>query len=147
MIVCATRGGQASRPAQEFAIQLALESGEELVFFYVSDTDVLASTSDTRPHDIARGLARMGEFILTIAQERAQAAGVETVRWECRLGPMREEMKKFLQDSGADKLVLGRPASKGVEQVFSRSGLDDFAAEMEAETGVQVLLADTRPEG
>ncbi len=143
MIVCATRGGEASHVAQDFAIRLALERGEELAFFYIADTGVLAATSDTRPHDIAHDLTRMGEFILTIAQERAQAAGVEGSQWVCRLGTMREDLKKFLQESGAGTVVLGRPVSKGVEQVFSRKGLDEFAAELEAETGVQVLLAET----
>ena len=142
MIVCATRGGEASHVAQDFAIRLALESGEELTFFYVADTGVLAATSDTRPHGIAHGITRMGEFILTIAQERAQAAGVQESQWVCRLGSMREELKKFLQESGAGTVVLGRPVSKGVEQVFSQDRLDEFAAELEAETGVRVLLAE-----
>lgn len=142
MIVCATRGGEASLTAQDFAIRLALEGDEELVFFYVSDTGVLERTSDTRPHEIAHNLARLGEFILTIAQERAEAAGVEKVRWECRIGAYQDEMRRFLQESGADKLVLGRPDSEGEDAVFSQSGLDDFAAAIVADMGVQVLLPD-----
>jgi nucleotide-binding universal stress UspA family protein len=143
MIVCATRGGEASRVAQDHAIQLAKQGDEELVFFYVADTGVLEHTSDTRPHEIARNLSRMGEFILTIAQERAQEAGFQKVSWVCRLGTMREELKAYLLETGADKLVLGRPVAQGVEQVFTQTGLDEFAAELEADTGVQVFMADT----
>lgn len=143
MIVCATRGGEASRAVEDFAIQLALEANdEELVFFYVADCDVLASTTDTRPHDITHDLTRLGEFIVIIAQERAQAAGLTNAHWIVRLGLVREEMISYLQGSGADRLVLGRPVGKGGDQVFSDRGLDQFAMQIEAETGVKVLLAD-----
>ena len=36
-IVCATRGGEASRRAQERAISLAKELEAELIFLYVTD--------------------------------------------------------------------------------------------------------------
>jgi hypothetical protein len=143
MIVCATRGGEASRAVEDFSIQLAVEANdEELVFLYVADCDVLASTTDTRPHDIAHDLTRLGEFIVIIAQERAQAAGLTNAHWVVRLGLVREEMISYLKDSGANRLVLGRPVGKGADQVFSHLGLDQFAAQIEAETGVKVLLAD-----
>jgi nucleotide-binding universal stress UspA family protein len=142
MIVCATRGGEASQAAQDLAIRLAKEKNEELVFLYVADTDVLARTSDTRPHEIAHDLTRMGEFILIIAQERAEAAGVEKVRWEVRLGSMRRQICEFVTEVGADRLVLGRPVQRGGEQVFSPTGLDEYAVELEEETGVQVLMPD-----
>jgi nucleotide-binding universal stress UspA family protein len=146
MIVCATRGGEPSQAAQDLAIRLAKENNEELVFLYVADTDVLARTSDTRPHEIAHDLTRLGEFILIIAQERAQAAGVAKVRWEVRLGSMRQQIRQFVEESGADKLVLGRPVSRGAEQVFSPSGLDEFAIELEKETGVKVLMPQQTPD-
>ena len=143
MIVCATRGGEASRAVEDYAIQLALEANhEELVFFYVADCDVLAHTSDTRPHDIAHDLTRLGEFIVIIAQERAQAAGLTNAHWVVRLGQVREEMVSYLKESGANRLVLGRPVGKGGDQVFSHQGLDQFATQIQAETGVKVLLAD-----
>ncbi len=146
MIVCATRGGEASQVAQDFAIQLARERGDELVFIYIADTRVLSSTSDTRPHDIVHDLTRMGEFILCIAEERARAAGAEKVSWECRLGAFHDELKQFLVESGADTLVLGRPVTQGMEQVFTRQGLDQFSADIQADIGIEVLLANA-PEG
>jgi nucleotide-binding universal stress UspA family protein len=125
---------------------LAIENNEDLVFLYVADTDVLARTSDTRPHDIAHDLTRMGEFILVIAQERAEAAGVKQVRWEVRLGSMRRKVREFIESVGADTLVLGRPVRRGYEQVFSPSGIDDFAAELETETGVKVMMPESPQE-
>jgi nucleotide-binding universal stress UspA family protein len=68
---------------------------------------MLASTTDTRPHDITHDLTRLGEFIVIIAQERAQAAGLTNAHWIVRLGLVREEMISYLQGSGADRLVLG----------------------------------------
>jgi len=85
----------------------------------------------------------MGEFILLIAEERARAAGVEKVSWECRLGSFHEELKAFLVESGAQTLVLGRPVTRGMAQVFTREGLDRFSAEIQAEVGIEVLLATT----
>ena len=38
-IVCATRGGEASRRTQEMAIALARERGAPLIFFFVVDTN------------------------------------------------------------------------------------------------------------
>jgi nucleotide-binding universal stress UspA family protein len=146
MIVCATRGGHTSEAAQDLAIRLAQENDEELVFLYVADTGVLARTSDRRPHEIAHDLTRLGEFILTIAQERAEAAGVRHVRWEVRLGSMRQEVRKYIEEAGADKLVLGRPVSQGGAQVFSPSGLVNFAAELQAQTGVEVFMPESGPE-
>jgi nucleotide-binding universal stress UspA family protein len=146
MIVCATRGGQASLAAQDLAIELAKANHEELVFLYVADTGVLARTSDTRPHEIAHDLTRLGEFILIIAQERAEAAGVDKVRWEVRLGSMRQQIREFVAEVGASTLVLGRPVRAGDEQAFSPSGLDEFATELQKETGVKVLMPEPAPE-
>lgn len=40
-ILCATRGGEASRHAQDAAIALTQERGEELVFLHVVDVEFL----------------------------------------------------------------------------------------------------------
>ncbi|MEN8098392.1 MAG: universal stress protein [Chloroflexota bacterium] len=142
MIVCATRGGEASLAAQDYAIKLAQDTNQELVFLCVTDTHVLAGTSDTRPHDIAHDLTRMSEFILCIAEDRARDAGLENVRWVCHLGNAREEIQRFVTDSGASVLVLGRPALEGDEQRFSYGELESFARYLESELDLKVYFVE-----
>lgn len=140
LIVCATRSGHSSRLAQDKAIALAKERGEDLVFLYVVDPNVLAHTSYTRPREIAHDLYRMGEFILAMAQEYAANQGV-CASGEIRFGEVRQEIKRFVEEKKASLLVLGRPGEDILRRLFSPSDIEDFAAEVEKETGVPVILA------
>lgn len=140
LIVCATRSGESSRLAQEKAISLAKERGDDLVFLYVVDPNVLAHTSYTRPREIPQELCRMGEFILTMAQEYAASKGIRA-SWEIRIGEVRQEIKRFVKEKKASLLVLGRPGEDIWKRLFSPSDLDFFAAKVEEETGIPVILA------
>ena len=51
---------------------------------------------------------------------------------------MREELKQAALDEGATLVLLGRPA--GDESVFHLASLQAFAAEVEAETGVETRI-------
>ncbi|HID62008.1 MAG TPA: universal stress protein [Anaerolineae bacterium] len=139
LIVCATRSGEASRMAQDKAISLAQERGYDLVFLYVLDPNVLARTSYTRPRQISHDLCRMGEFILTIAQEHAARKGIRA-SWEIRVGEVQREIKRFVQEKKASYLIMGCPSEDIWQRIFSPSDLHAFAAEVERETGVPVIL-------
>jgi len=146
LIVCATRSGETSRLAQEKAVALAQESGDELVFLYVADPNVLARTSYTRPRGVTHDLCRMGEFILTMAQEYAASKGLRA-SWEIRVGEVRQEIKRFVREKKASFLVMGCPGEDVRQRLFSPSDLRAFAAEVERETGVPVILAGQGGEG
>lgn len=137
-ILCATRGGEASYRTQDAAIALARERGDRLVFLYVVDTHFLDRTERAvRPDVVADEMARMGNFLLTIAQERAARQGVQADT-RVRRGEMPEELIAAAREEGASLVVLGRPA--GEESAFRQADLEALAQEIERATGVETLI-------
>ncbi len=136
-ILCATRGGEASRRTQDKAIALAKERGDELIFLYVVDIHFLDKTAAPIVVDVGNEVTKMGEFLLLIAQERAAEQGVAAATI-ARKGQVREELKRAALEEGVSLVVLGRPV--GAESVFQLVSLRAFAAEIEAETGVETLI-------
>ncbi|HEY64807.1 MAG TPA: universal stress protein [Caldilineae bacterium] len=139
VIVCATRGGEASYPAQDRAIQEAKRRGARLIFLYVVDVDFVGDTAAPIVVDVGREVRGMGNFLLLMAKERAQAQGVES-EIVIREGKVREEIPKFLQEVGADLLILGRPQAGAAKQVFDQHGVTPFAQAVEKSTGVPVMI-------
>jgi len=137
-ILCATRGGEASQAAQDAAIDIALRTGSRLVFLYVVDLSFLERAQAQHIVDVGGEVARMGQFLLTMAKERAKARGVEA-KTICRKGKPREEIKRAVKEEGADVVVLGRPSGKG--DFFPEEALYAFAQELEQETGAEVVIA------
>ena len=76
MILCATRGGEASYPTQDAVFALAKEKGDELVFLFVADISFLNQTAAPLVVDIESRLVKLGKFQLVMAQERAAAQGI-----------------------------------------------------------------------
>ena len=70
-IVCAIRGGPASQPTIQKAIQLAEKTHQTVYFLYVVNLDFLTLTSTSRVHVVEKELHQMGEFILLTAQTQA----------------------------------------------------------------------------
>lgn len=136
-ILCATRGGEASYRAQDQAISLARQRDDSLIFLYVIDTHFLDKTAAPIVVDVGNQLQAMGEFLLAMAQEKAESQGVP-VRCICRPGQVRDEIKAVARDEQVDIVVLGRPA--GEANAFAMEELKAFAAEIEFETNSQVVI-------
>jgi nucleotide-binding universal stress UspA family protein len=137
-ILCATRGGEASYRTQDLAIALAKERGDELLFLFVVDTHFLNRTARAvRPDVVAEEMSHMGEFLLAMAQERAQEQGV-TADYLLRRGEFRGELKAAASGEGVGLVVLGQPGGKG--SAFVPADLEAFATEIEAETGVEAVI-------
>ena len=137
-ILCATRGGEASYRTQDAAIALAQERGDGLLFLFVVDTHFLDKAGRAvRPDVVAEEMSRMGEFLLAMAQERAQEQGV-AAHYLLRRGRFRDELKAAASEEGVGLVVLGKPA--GTESTFVPASLEAFAAEIEAETGVEAVI-------
>jgi nucleotide-binding universal stress UspA family protein len=137
-ILCATRGGKDSLPAQDAAVALAKEQGKRLLFVYVADTRFLDRTERAvRPDVVGQEMVRMGEFLLTMARERAEEAGVYAgIR--VRQGDFGPELEEVIRQEYADVLILGRPA--GEESAFKLAALEELAAKIEETTGIEVRL-------
>ena len=137
-ILCGTRGGEASYDTQDAAIALAKERGDELLFLFVVDVRFLGKTARAvRPDVVAEEMSRMGEFLLAMAQERAQEQGV-AADYLLRRGEFRGELKAAASEEGVALVVLGQPGGKG--SAFVPADLEAFAAEIEAETGVEAVI-------
>ena len=136
-ILCATRGGEASYRTQDAAMALAKERGDTLLFLYVVDLHFLDKTGGAIVVDVENEVSKMGRFLLLMARERAAEQGVEADA-VCRRGEVREELKNAAREECVSLVVLGRPA--GEESVFKLAGLEAFAAEIEAETGVETVI-------
>lgn len=105
-ILCPTRGGKASYANQDQAIALARERDAELLFLYVSNVKFLGLTSLPFIVDIETELDEMGEFILLMAQERAEKAGVHA-EITVERGVFHEVIKSVIQEKQINTVVLG----------------------------------------
>jgi nucleotide-binding universal stress UspA family protein len=138
-ILCATRGGEASRRTQGQAIALAQAQHAELIFLYVFDLDFMKRVQADSIPDIANEMERMGEFLLAMAREQASERGVEA--WTiCRQGNTRTEIKAVAVEEEVDVVVLGQPSGTTGRDFFAAEALRCFAEEIEAETGARVML-------
>lgn len=136
-ILCATRGGEASRVTQDAAIALARERGDELVFLYVADLSFLNQTAAPLVIDVESRLEKMGRFQLTIAQQRAAAQGISAGAL-VRRGRLRAELAAAAKETGADLILLGHPG--GREAVFDEAAIQTLAASLAHETGLEVRI-------
>ncbi len=137
LILCATRGGEASYRTQQAAINLALERGDEIVFLYILDISFLNKTASPIVVNIENELEQMGRFFLLMAKERATEQGIAT-NTIIRKGIIRDEIKTTIREEGATLVVLGRPT--GQLSAFHMSSLKDFAKEIERDTNAETIL-------
>jgi nucleotide-binding universal stress UspA family protein len=137
-ILCATRGGEASYRTQDAAITLAKERGADLLFLYVANIDFLDRTARAvRPHVVEAEMEKLGQFLLTLAQERARRQGVDASTI-LRRGSLREELKAVAREKQVELVVLGAPAAEGSH--YSLDDLEAFAEEIESDTGTPVSI-------
>jgi len=139
IILCATRGGEASYPTQDAVIALAKEQGDELVFLYVVDTSFLNHTAAPLVVDVEPQLEKLGQFQLVMAQERATTQGI-TAQTIMRHGQLRTELVSVVKELGATLIVMGH--SLGPDAAFEDSALQVFAADLQIESGVEVRFLD-----
>ena len=137
LILCATRGGEASYRTQQEAINLAKDRGDEIVFLYIINLEFLNKTSAPIVVDIENELVQMGRFFLLMAKERAEEQGVK-VRTISRRGIVQDEIKKAVREENATLVVLGRPVGKLSQ--FHVSSLLALAAEIEEETDAETKI-------
>ena len=141
-IVCATRGGEGSRAVQKVAIDRAKESGNPLIFLYVTDPHGLGEFDESLVPFVRQELEWMGETLLQTAQRRADAAGLVS-EGRVRQGNVREEICRFLKESNASLLLLGGPRGT-TAHVFGDDAVERVAQQIIDVTGVKVEVV--RPE-
>lgn len=139
-ILCPTRGGEGSYRTQDAAIAMAKEHGDELVFLFVVDLDFLNKTERAvRPDVVAEGMKHLGEFLLSMAQERARNQGWDA-QYVVREGDVRTEITAAAVEQEATMVVLGQSTEDDPTCTFDPQRLFKFAEQIEADTGVEVRV-------
>lgn len=144
-VVCATRGGEAGRRTQEWAIALAKEEAAELIFLCVFDPSFVGSSNERLRTAVVQEQQWLGRALLGVAQARAQKEGVESGA-EVRSGPVLETIEGFLQQVGARALVIGEPKLDSALSAFDRGRVHVFAERVQQDTGVEVIVVTPESE-
>ncbi len=135
-ILCATRGGQASRPTHQKAIEIALDRNAELVFLYVFDQRAIQQVSTPLVINVSSQMDHMRDFLRNTAQRQATKEGVRARVHVCA-GSLREQIETIANEQHVDLIVMGNPCEKS--SLFKREALRALADEIETETGIEVL--------
>jgi nucleotide-binding universal stress UspA family protein len=138
-IVCATRGGRASRATQERAIALAKGRGAELIFLCIVDPSFAGPMDEPLTCALNDELKRLGRSLLCIAQARAKQQGIEA-KTVVRSGPVMENIEAALREFGADTLVIGAPGAVSQSEAFGSEDVNRLADAVRQSTGVEVVL-------
>ena len=136
-ILYPTRGGRSSYSNQERVFALARERQARLLLLYVSNVEFLGMVARAKVVDLEEQLDNMGEFLLAMAQERAQQAGVQAETL-VRHGEFRQIVTEVIAEQGVDTLVLGAPSAK--TGLTTPEFMRELSAGLAQETGVPVLL-------
>lgn len=136
-ILCTTRGGEASYPNQDRAIQLAKEEGSHLIFLHVSNIEFLDHLASPVLVNVELELIHMAEFVLAMAQERAEKAGVEadTV---CKSGDLKQALLEVIHELDIHTVILGSPA--GEQAITTQPYLQGLIQTLLETTGVEVVV-------
>ncbi len=130
-IICAIRGGESSRRAQERAIELAKERCIPIVFVTIIPETLL------KP--LAMGEMKwVGETLLRIAVARAQAQQVEATMTVLH-GLVAETLEQFVKETQPTILVLGSPGPLAGQPTFSRSSFQSFVSGLQQRYALEVI--------
>jgi len=136
-ILCPTRGGKESHPNQDFAINLAKERDTDLLFMYVSNIQLISRSGPPIVVDIAEELDELGDFLLSMAQERADKAGV-TAHVAVRRGIFSEVLREVIIENKIATVVLG---SSGKENgIVAYEHLQKMSTELSQELDVEFIV-------
>lgn len=136
-ILYPTRGGPSSYPNQDLAISLARERDAKLIFMYVSDVRFLDRVASPVLVDVEAELDELGEFMLTMAQDKAERAGV-TAEIAVRRGVFRDALKEMITEHDIDTVILG--SSEEDAGLTSHAYLEMLAELLRREAGLQEMI-------
>ena len=137
-ILYPTRGGDTTHRNQDWVFSLAKESAAKLVLLYVSNVRFLDRLRTPVGIDrVWEELDSMGDFLLTMGQDRAEQVGV-TADKAIRHGRFREALKEVIEEENVSTVVLGRPAQGTA--ITTAEYIQEIAEYLTAETDVEVFL-------
>jgi len=136
-ILCPTRGGKESHPNQDFAINFAKEHDAEILFLYVSEIRFLNRAGPAIVVDIEKEMDELGDFLLSMAQERAEKTGV-LANATVRRGIFSKVLREVIVENKIDTVILGSaPEETGI---VSYERLQELSEELSKELGVEFIV-------
>jgi nucleotide-binding universal stress UspA family protein len=139
MILCPTRGGKGSYSNQDRAIAIAKERGAEVLFLYITNVEFLGLTAAPKLIDIEHEMDEMGEFMLAMAEERAENVDVKAYT-RVKRGQFREVLADVIEEHQIETVVLG--SSAGGTGVVTTEYIQDLVAEIHAKKSVEFIVID-----
>jgi nucleotide-binding universal stress UspA family protein len=136
-ILCATRGGAASRRTRNAAIELAKERDDKLLFLYVVDLEFLNRMAEAGVSNTEQELTARGRSLLLSARELAAERGV-AAEMIIHTEEMRDEVKDVVHKEEVSLVVMGQPA--GPKSVFELDDVEAIASEIEDELGIEARI-------
>jgi hypothetical protein len=137
-ILYPTRGGNTTHKNQDWVFSLTKELNAKLILLYVSNVRFL----DRLPTHIGidrvwQELDEMGDFLLTMAQDRAEQVGV-TAEKAIKHDGFRDALKEVIEEEDVSIVVLGRPAQGTA--ITTAEYLQQVSEFLTAETEAEVYL-------
>jgi nucleotide-binding universal stress UspA family protein len=137
-ILAPTRGGERSFPNQDYAIQLAKDRRARLLFLYVNDVQFLNLVASPISVAVATDeLEEMGEFLVAMARERAEKAGVEA-ETVVKNGVFRDVLEEAIREYEVDTLALGTSSEE--TGLTTQAYMRDLGEQFSRDFGVEVIL-------
>ena len=136
-ILCPTRGGKESHPNQDFAINLAKERGADLLFMYVSNIQLISRSAPPIVVDIEEELDELGDFLLSMAQERAEKSGVPA-KATVRRGVFTKVLREVIEENQITTVILG--SSRKETGIVTYEHLQELSTELSQELGVEFIV-------
>jgi nucleotide-binding universal stress UspA family protein len=138
-ILCAVRGGPESRETVSQAIDLALEHGARLTFVHILDAEFLEYATIGPLSVVYRELNEMATFSMLILVDRAHRRGVEQVDYVLPEGSIRDELIRYVNETHAEMMVMGRPTRSPGRNVFKFTEFDNFVTGLEREGNLTII--------
>jgi len=139
VILCAIRGGEASRKTQEYAVNMAKEKNAQLIFLYVIDEYLIEKADVNIRKEIKEELALIGRLLLRMARFYGREKGVEAKILTLE-GSLRGTLENAIMDNKVDLLLLGKPREENNKSYFQYKEVKKFAEEISEITGVNVNI-------
>ena len=139
-IVCATRGGEASRRTQEKAIEIAKEKEAKLIFLFVIDPAMVKKVSPDISKEFLEELAFLARLHLRVACFLARKKKVES---DFVIGEdtIHSAIAACLKEYEADLFIIGKPKEAHSQKHFDElEQVKKFADAITESTGVEVKI-------
>lgn len=139
-ILYPTRGGDPTFLNQDWVINLARERKAELLLLYVSNVHFLDHLAGPVHLGLVEAeLDELGEFLLIMAQERAEKAG-QPAEIIVRHGSFRDALSEVTQEYGVATVVLGYPTLDSA--LTTREYINYLAEFLLNEKGIEVFVLE-----